>query len=190
MSIDAMDYRNLNNANIPWEPITTDMENKLIADTLSGFRDLILHSAEKVDNIASTGQAGYNSMAVEIMMHGLVCVNVLLAHSSFRDRILTCSCYQVKSTEDLLALTRRLRELWVVGPLKKPGDGGEAEVLDGMKQDAASIFELLNRMRAEERQKVARESNGCMTYVSDAIEGIPARAPDNITSGIQNQPNM
>ena len=50
------------------------MENKLIAETLSGFRELILHSAEKVDNIASTGQAGYNSMAVEIMMHGLVSI--------------------------------------------------------------------------------------------------------------------
>ena len=65
----------------------------------------------------------------------------------------------MKSTEDLLALTRRLRELWVVGPLKKPGDGGEAEVLGAMKQDAASIFELLNKMRAEERQSVARRSS-------------------------------
>lgn len=48
------------------------MEEKLIADTLSGFRGLVLHSAEKVDNVASTGEAGYNAMAVEIMMHGLV----------------------------------------------------------------------------------------------------------------------
>lgn len=182
-----MDRRNLANANIICEPVITDMENKLIADTLSGFRDLILHSAEKVDNIASTGQAGYNSMAVEIMMHGLVRVAHTLVTSY---KTLISSCSKVKSTEDLLALTRRLRELWVVGPLKKPGDGGEAEVLHEMKQDAASIFELLNRMRAEAREKIASESNGCMTYVLGAIEGVPAPAPDSMTSDIETETNM
>ncbi|KAM7215599.1 hypothetical protein V8F06_008986 [Rhypophila decipiens] len=125
-----------------------DMEEKLIADTLSGFRGLIMHSAEKVDNIASTGEAGYNAMAVDIMMHGLV-----------------------KSTEDLLSLTCRLRELWAVGPLKKPGEGGEAEALEQMKQDAMSVFQLLDKMRGEARQKMVRESNGCMAVISESAEG-------------------
>lgn len=53
-------------------PTRPDRENKLIAEILAGFRGLITHSADKVNNTASTGQAAANSMAVEIMMNGLV----------------------------------------------------------------------------------------------------------------------
>ncbi|KAM7184466.1 hypothetical protein V8F20_012205 [Naviculisporaceae sp. PSN 640] len=129
-----------------------DMEEKLIADTLAGFRGLVLHSAEKVDNVASTGEAGYNAMAVEIMMHGLV-----------------------KSVEDLLALTRRLRELWAVGPLKKPGEGGEAEALNEMRQNAASVFQILDQMREEKRQRMVRQSEGGLAYVTGAVEALPSQ---------------
>ncbi|KAK3681763.1 hypothetical protein B0T22DRAFT_472792 [Podospora appendiculata] len=133
-----------------------DRENKLIADILSAFRSLVLLGTENVDNIASTGQAGYNSMAIEITMNGLI-----------------------KSTEDLLELTRQLRELWVVGPLKKPGEGDE-EAAQGMRQDATVIFDLLNRMRAEARQRLAQQAQGAMVYVSGPTDGIPARLVDGV----------
>ncbi|KAK3357902.1 hypothetical protein B0T25DRAFT_499552 [Lasiosphaeria hispida] len=126
-----------------------DRENKLIAEILSGFRGLIKHGADRVSSTASTGQAAYNSMAIEILMSGLT-----------------------KSTEDLLGLTRQLRELWVVGPLKKPGEGDDAVQL-GVQQDATAFFSLMNGMRSEERSARAQETGGCMTYREGPMEGVP-----------------
>ncbi|KAK3322945.1 hypothetical protein B0H66DRAFT_555539 [Apodospora peruviana] len=150
-----------------------DRENKLIADVLSGFRGLVVHGAEKVDNIASIGQAGYNSMAMEILMNGLV---RFLPHHPSSFSLIINTRQKIKSTEDLLALTRRLRELWIVGPLKKPGDG-DVEAAEGMQEDAAAILELLTRLRVDSREKMARESGGCMTYISGPIEGPPKPGP-------------
>ena len=53
----------------------SDRENKLIAEILAGFRGLITHGADKVNNTASAGQAAANHMTVEIMMNGLVSTN-------------------------------------------------------------------------------------------------------------------
>ncbi|KAK3936523.1 hypothetical protein QBC46DRAFT_394912 [Diplogelasinospora grovesii] len=126
-----------------------DRENKIIADILSGFRGLMMHAAEKVDNTASAGQAAYNSMAIEIHMNGLI-----------------------KSTEDLLQLTRQLRELWVVGPLKRPREG-DTEAEESMRKDISAVSSLLGRLRNESRQKMVQESNGTMTYISGPIQGPP-----------------
>lgn len=46
--------------------------NILIAEIMTAFRDLVNHAAAPVDNTASTGQTGYSSMALEIMMSGIV----------------------------------------------------------------------------------------------------------------------
>lgn len=44
---------------------------------MTAFRDLINHAAARVDNTASTGQAAYNSMALEIIMSSLVSSTLL-----------------------------------------------------------------------------------------------------------------
>ncbi len=80
---------------------------------------------------------------------------------------------QIKSTEDLLGLTRQLRELWVVGPLRQPGEGDD-EAQQGIKQDAVAFFATLSAMRGEERMKKAQESGGCMQYREGPMEGNPA----------------
>jgi hypothetical protein len=46
--------------------------NILIAEIMTAFRDLVNHAAAPVDNTASAGQTGYSSMALEIMMSGIV----------------------------------------------------------------------------------------------------------------------
>jgi hypothetical protein len=40
---------------------------------MTSYRDLLNHAAAKVNNSASTGQAAYSGMALEIMMSGIVC---------------------------------------------------------------------------------------------------------------------
>ncbi|KAK3341029.1 hypothetical protein B0H65DRAFT_399862, partial [Neurospora tetraspora] len=67
-----------------------DLENRLTASLLRTFQSLLHHGASRVDNTASVGQAAYNAMATDILMNA-----------------------QVKSVEELLSLTRKMRELWV-----------------------------------------------------------------------------
>ncbi|KAK4097631.1 hypothetical protein N658DRAFT_500240 [Parathielavia hyrcaniae] len=110
---------------------------------MASFRDLINTAAAPVDNTASTGQAAYRSMALQTMMSGVV-----------------------KSTEDLLSLTRKMRELWVVGPLKAPG-AQDAEAEQAMQQDADQVFAMLNAIRDSQRQRLmqqAVEAGGGFTY--------------------------
>jgi hypothetical protein len=89
---------------------------------------------------------------------------------------------QIKSTEDLLRLTRQLRELWIVGPLRNTTiktDADKTAEAD-IKDDAAAIASLLGQLRDSKRQQMALESGGCMTYVSGPIEGppiVPGPAP-------------
>ncbi|KAK3953396.1 hypothetical protein QBC32DRAFT_387903 [Pseudoneurospora amorphoporcata] len=79
-----------------------DLENRLTASLLRTFQSLLHHGASRVDNTASVGQAAYNAMATDILMNGMI-----------------------KSVEELLSLTRKMRELWIVGALRKPGEGDE-----------------------------------------------------------------
>ncbi|KAK0738853.1 hypothetical protein B0T18DRAFT_300971, partial [Schizothecium vesticola] len=104
-----------------------DRKDKLIADSLTVFREIVSTAAAKVDSTASAGQAAVNTMAIEILVNGLT-----------------------KTTEDLLILTRRLRELWVVGPLKPAGEGDDA-ARESVRQDAEAVFAVMNRVREEGR---------------------------------------
>ncbi|KAK4108085.1 hypothetical protein N656DRAFT_740661, partial [Canariomyces notabilis] len=135
-----------NKPNLPGKlttiPRSTERKNILIAEIMTAFRDLVTHAAAKVDSTASTGQAAYSSMALEFTMSSLI-----------------------KSTEDLLSLTRRLRELWVVGPLRAPGEGDEqAEAT--MRHDADTVLAMLNALRDGERQRLLAQAagdTGCLT---------------------------
>ena len=49
-----------------------DREQKVVADIIAGFRDIVLDGADRVDSTASTGQAACNSMSIGIRINGLV----------------------------------------------------------------------------------------------------------------------
>ncbi|KAG7291278.1 hypothetical protein NEMBOFW57_001290 [Staphylotrichum longicolle] len=143
--------------------------NILIAEIMTAFRDLVNHAAAPVDNTASTGQTGYSSMALEIMMSGII-----------------------KSTEDLLSLTRKIRELWLIGPLKAPG-AHDAEVDQAIWQDAAQVFAMFNGLRDDQRQRMvqlAAQAGGGFTYERGEIDGPPPplqphpQLPLNETTGL------
>lgn len=75
---------------------------------------------------------------------------------------------QTKTTEDLLILTRRLRELWVVGPLRPAGEGDDA-ARESVRQDAEAVFAVMNRVRAEGRR--VEGPGGVMEYRVGGLQG-------------------
>jgi hypothetical protein len=82
---------------------------------------------------------------------------------------------QIKSTEDLLSLTRKIRELWLIGPLKAPG-AHDAEVDQAIWQDAAQVFAMFNGLRDDQRQRMvqlAAEAGGGFTYERGEVDGAP-----------------
>ncbi|KAK0717486.1 hypothetical protein B0T26DRAFT_751537 [Lasiosphaeria miniovina] len=134
-----------------------ERRGKLIAEILKGMRQLVELSTQKVDRTATIGQMEYNSMAIDIQMNGLI-----------------------KSVEDLLGLTRQLREMWIAGPLKTFGEGeDEAERL--MRADAADVFAMRNQLRIAARQRTALASGGSITYMSAPVDGPPPRLPPQPT---------
>ncbi|KAK4448908.1 hypothetical protein QBC34DRAFT_406323 [Podospora aff. communis PSN243] len=135
------------------EPIAPDdlleQSDRLMAKTLAAFSAIIQAGTGPIEDSASTGAAVFNSMAMEIQMNGLI-----------------------KVTEDLLALTRQLRELWVVGRLKMVGEG-EGETQQLIKGDAARYFETLNVLRRAERLREIAAYSGSIEYSEGPMRGNP-----------------
>ncbi|KAL2270622.1 hypothetical protein VTJ83DRAFT_2806 [Remersonia thermophila] len=140
-----------------------ERKNILIAQIMAAFRDLINLGAQPVDNNVSTGQTAYSSMALETTMSEMI-----------------------KSTEDLLSLTRQIRELWVIGTLRPPAahDGGSGS--DNMVQNAQSVLTMIGALINHQRQSLVSrrdQEDGVFTYVQGDIEG-PAQLPP------QSRPNQ
>ncbi|KAL2123625.1 hypothetical protein VTJ04DRAFT_4080 [Mycothermus thermophilus] len=136
-----------------------ERKNILIAQIMAAFRDIVYIGTSPIDNNASTGQTAYSSMALQTVMSQII-----------------------HSAEDLLSLTRQIRELWVIGPLKPPAahiGGSSSEA--AMAQDAQSVIAMLDALRHHQRQSLVREGNG-FTYVQGDIDGpgeIPKRSLAN-----------
>ncbi|KAG6364254.1 hypothetical protein INS49_005853 [Diaporthe citri] len=112
-----------------------DQEGKIIAEILTSYRDLVNFATEPITNKTSTGQASYNSMAMDLETQTLI-----------------------KSVENLLSLTRRIRELWIVGPLRKPGEGDRTE--ETIESEVQQVVGILNQLRANKRQQLVSEGGG------------------------------
>jgi hypothetical protein len=98
--------------------------------------------------------------------------------------------HQIKLVEDLLQITRQIRELWIVGPLKEAGDG-EAKAED-MDQTVGNTLELLNTLRAQARQNLVHETGGVLEYISGPIgpaQGSGQGAGANSTNNADGQGN-
>ncbi|KAA8628266.1 hypothetical protein SMACR_09381 [Sordaria macrospora] len=124
-----------------------DRENRLTASLLRTFQSLLHHGASRVDNTASVGQAAYNAMATDILMNGMI-----------------------KSVEELLSLTRTMRELWVVGGLKKPGEGDE-EVEREIQKMWEGVRGVEGGWRVQKRREELGEGMGLGQGVGEYREG-------------------
>lgn len=80
---------------------------------------------------------------------------------------------QIRATEDLLSLTHEIRELWIIGPLTKPGAGDE-EARRNMKQEAEETFNLVNALRNEQRlAQIGAAEQSPMRYHVKNLKAIP-----------------
>lgn len=56
-------------------------------------------------------------------------------------------------------MTRLLRELWIIGPLQKPGEG-EREVEATIQEEMRGIVGILHKMRDNSRQELIDQGTG------------------------------
>ncbi|KAK3897463.1 hypothetical protein C8A05DRAFT_38983 [Staphylotrichum tortipilum] len=127
-----------------------DRKNILVAQLITAFRDLEKLATDPVDSTATIGQTAYISMATETLMSVLI-----------------------KSTEDLASLTRQIRELWIVGPLRNPGSR-DTEADQAVRDDAGQVLAMLNSLRDKQRQRMALQAvqaGAGFTYERGDVDG-------------------
>lgn len=105
-------------------------------------------------------------MAMDLETQTLVCD---ISHSCPVNPWLTLS--QIKSVENLLSLTRRIRELWIVGPLRKPGEGDRTE--ETIESEVQQVVGILNQLRANKRQRLVSEGGGYGQFEVGALAPPP-----------------
>ncbi|KAK4202132.1 hypothetical protein QBC40DRAFT_263601 [Triangularia verruculosa] len=139
-----------------------ERKNKLMADLMTYYRDLINTATEPIPANASNSSAAINSLAMETAMTGFI-----------------------TATEDLLSLTREIRELWIIGSLTKPGAGDE-EARQEIKKDADAVFRAVNALRNEQRlAQIGAAGQSPMRYRVGNLEGHPGRAHGGQVPGPQ-----
>jgi hypothetical protein len=62
---------------------------------------------------------------------------------------------QIRTAEDILALTRELKEMWLFGALRKIGEGEEE---GAMAEDSEKVLELVQKLLKDAREKGGTES--------------------------------
>lgn len=72
-------------------------------------------------------------------------------------------------------MTRQLRELWVVGPLRKPGEG-EREAEETIAAEVQRVTETLNQLRGHSRQQMVSEGGGYGQFEMAPLAQLPPRA--------------
>lgn len=114
-------------------------------------------------------------MAMQLETQRLVCTS-----SEKLDRFQLTFITQIKGVENLLALTRRIRELWIVGPLRQLEGGRDLE--DSIATEVQSVMSMMNRMRSNIRQQYVSAGGGYGQYVEAPLTtalNAPPTAPAN-----------
>ncbi|KAF3769737.1 hypothetical protein M406DRAFT_66210 [Cryphonectria parasitica EP155] len=139
-------------------------EGETIAEILQAYQKLVAIATDRITNKASIGQAAHNSMAMQLETQRLVCyrqIHVLVLYPA--DPSL-----QIKGVENLLALTRRIRELWIIGPLRKPEEDGR-QLEESINTDVQIVADLLNQLRSHTRQQYVSAGGGYGQYVVGSL---------------------
>ncbi|CAK7268327.1 hypothetical protein SEPCBS119000_003004 [Sporothrix epigloea] len=135
-----------------------DHESQLIAQYMQHASALVMAATSRVSNRSSTGEAAANRLRIESEVAGLV-----------------------RTAKNLCTLTRRIRELWIVGPLRASGEGDvEAELR------IREVMEPL-AMQLEAMQGARRQHNlGKYGTYQLVTPGMPLLPPEG-ESGTQSQ---
>jgi hypothetical protein len=90
-------------------------------------------------------QAAANTFRMEVETGALVCC----LHISN----LSCcaNLKQIRASEDILTLTRQMKEMWLFGQLNTLGGSGKDEKIE---EEAKAVLELLGRIAGERKQTI------------------------------------
>ncbi|KAI0400368.1 hypothetical protein F4802DRAFT_585274 [Xylaria palmicola] len=110
-----------------------DRHNKIMAAILTRFRNMVLAATEPLPTAAAIPQASLNAMTMNNETSALI-----------------------KEIENLLALTREIKQLWIAGPLRKPGDTDEKQRERQLDEQAANVSALYDTVVRFEREKAAK----------------------------------
>ncbi|KAI0526420.1 hypothetical protein F5B22DRAFT_655585 [Xylaria bambusicola] len=115
--------------------IPLDRHNRTMAAILTRFRNMVLAATEPLPTAAAIPQASLNAMTMNNEVSALI-----------------------KEVENLLALNREIKQLWIAGPLRKPGDASEVSREKEIDEKAARVSDLYNTLLELER-KTAKKSH-------------------------------
>ncbi|KAJ2899822.1 hypothetical protein MKZ38_002764 [Zalerion maritima] len=134
-----------------------DIEQRAVAGLLSCFRDMVMIQTEPISDRATIEHAAVNSLKMESKTQEMI-----------------------KHAEDLLKLTRRIRELWIIGPLR-PADGitGEPEMSDEdrkLMQDVEAYEKLTNNLAEQKYANLVSSLGGGSYQVVEKLDEVPGEA--------------
>lgn len=95
---------------------------------------------------------------------------------------------QIKEVENLLALTREIKQLWIAGPLRKPGDADEQTRERKLDEQAHHVSNLYNELVAlqienENKQRIARQARAAAAAAASKDENDVVEAKRESSSG-------
>ncbi|KAF6823764.1 cell cycle control protein [Colletotrichum plurivorum] len=159
-----------------------DTHNRLIADVLSRFRMLTMLAtiqAEGERKNVEPQTVAVTGMSMQMEFEGLISFTLrpqsqqtigLRSRSTSADFTL-----QHTSVKDLLALSRRLKELWLFGKLGQ-GERDARIQADELQADVVRCAELLNAIQEKRYAGLAAEAGGSWAPIGrqDAAAAAPA----------------
>lgn len=122
-----------------------DRHNRIMAAVLTRFRNVINAATEPLSKTATIPQASLNLMTLNNETSALI-----------------------KEIENLLALSREIKMLWIAGPLQKPGDAGEKNrerMLDEKAHEVSKLWEELERL-------IIEKENGMRPYLTPSAAAV------------------
>ncbi|KAI0436343.1 hypothetical protein F4803DRAFT_234455 [Xylaria telfairii] len=111
-----------------------DRHQKIMAAILTRFRNMVAAASEPISATASIPQASLNLMTMNNETAALI-----------------------HEIENLLSLTREIKQLWIVGPLRKPGDADEKMVEKDLDERAARVSRLYNTLVELQNENAKRK---------------------------------
>ncbi|CAK7230660.1 hypothetical protein SBRCBS47491_007661 [Sporothrix bragantina] len=106
-----------------------DRESQLIAQYMQHASALVMAATSRVSNRSTIGEAAANRLRIDSEVAGLV-----------------------RTAENICTLTRRIRELWIVGALRASGEG-DAEAESRIREGVEPLVAQLEAMQGERRQR-------------------------------------
>ncbi|KAI1277670.1 hypothetical protein F5Y07DRAFT_82456 [Xylaria sp. FL0933] len=119
------------------EPTLLDRHNKIMAAILTRFRNMVLAATEPLPTANPIPQASLNAMTMSNEVSALI-----------------------KEIENLLVLSREIKQLWIAGPLRKPQDAEEKNLdkeLDEKAAKVSKLYDTLVQLQNENAKKNAAQ---------------------------------